>query len=292
MSLMRIAHGLVCISLTLASGALGQSFSDQGLFSGSGLTLLPTATVAPSSEFRIQYARLSYLRSGGNGSNILTLCSGFSESVEGYARLTGEQFGAPNSEVAYTVGGKFRVPALVPFFGRLALWMEKTQSDAAAPGALLPQDAFRMAAVATLDSNGIHPTALLGFSQFSNESGLLAGVGVTVAAGHDLQLGLEAVHGYLGRKSDQIAGSAAVRVFPNISLHVSPGYITAPAASTWTVSVGISCTTAGIDFHPVIEETNKNTVIVPSIEEIEREIRRPAGADSLRDGAQKPPGKE
>jgi hypothetical protein len=292
MPLIRIAAGLLICAALLSGGARGQSFGDQGLLSGSGLTLLPTATVAPSSEFRVQYARLNFLREGGRGSNIITLCSGFSESVEGYARLTGEQTGATNSGMAYAVGGKFRVPALFPVIGRLAIWAEKTQSDAVAPRALLPQDAFRVAAVATIDSRGIHPTALLGVSTIGDQTVLLAGAGFTLAAGHEVQFGLEAARGYLGERSGQFAASAAIRVFPNVSLHVSPGYQTAPAASTWTISLGISCTTAGIDFQPVAAAPGGNDLIVPSLEEIEKELRKPAGADSLRNSPPKPPGKE
>lgn len=255
----------------IVCGSDAQLFTDQGLLSGSGMTVIPTATVVPTAEFRLQYSRISYLMSGGNGVNVISLSSGFSSSLEGYMRVTGEQLGLSQSQLAYGFGGKLRIPALLPVVRRLALWMETTSSDQYYPSRIFPSDAFRTALTATIDSNGIHPTILVGMTRMENLIRPLVGAGVTIAAGNHVQVSLELVHGYFGRKSAQAAATASMRIFPNLSLHASPGYLSTPNISTWTFSFGISCSTTDIDFHPVYEEVKGDEYILPSIEEMEKD---------------------
>ncbi len=269
-------------------GSFAQLFTDQGLFSGSGLTVVPTATVVPASEFRLQYSRVDYLRGERGGMNVIGLSAGFSSSVEGYMRVSGEQLGGPQSQVAYGFGGKFRLPVLVPVVRRLALWAEATASDQYYRSALYPADAFRGGVTATFDSNGIHPTLLIGVTSVQEQTRPLVGAGVTMAAGNHTQVGMEFVHGYLGLNSAQAAATASFRVFPNISLHASPGYLSMAGVSTWTISFGISCTTTDVDFHPVYEDKTGNEFILPSIEEMEKEGKQnPSGDGSMLNGSQK-----
>ena len=276
---------MIILSVVIC-GSSAQLFTDQGLFSGSGLTVVPTATVIPSTEFRLQYSRVNYLRSGRTGLNVLGLGAGFSSSLEGYMRVSAEQLGARQSLVAYGFGGKFRLPLLLPVVRRLALWAEATTSDQYNSSALYPTDAVRGGVTATFDSNGIHPTIFLGIAKVQNKARPLVGAAVTMAAGNYAQLGLEFVHGYLGLNSAQAAATASLRIFSNISLHASPGYQSMAGVSTWIVSVGISCTTSDIDFHPLIEEKKENGFILPSIEEIEREGKlEPSGGGSTPGGS-------
>ena len=113
----------------------------------------------------------------------------------------------------------------------------------------------------------------------------MAGAGVTLAVSHDVQLGAEMIHGYLGRNSAQIGLSGAYRILPNISLHVTPGYMSTTSGSTMTLSLGIACTTAGIDFHSAQAEEKKEEYIVPSFEDIEKQLKQaPAAPDTSRNG--------
>ncbi|GEM_PF-1949711 len=287
MSLIARSYCLIVLSLVMIRGSHAQFFTDQGLFSGSGLTVMPTATVVPAAEVRLQYSRVDYLKGGRRGLNVIGLSAGFSSSLEAYMRVSGEQVGGPQSLVAYGFGGKFRLPVLVPVVRRLALWAEATASDQYHPTALYPSDAFRAGVTATFDSNGIHPTILIGFTTLQDRTRPLVGAGMTIAAGNHAQVGVEFVHGYLGLNSAQMASTASFRVFPNISLHASPGYLSMPGASTWTFSFGISCTTSDVDFHPVYEEKKENEFILPSIEEIEKERKQePSGDGSVPGGSQ------
>lgn len=270
MSLVRGSYRLLLLLLLMASVSNAQLFSDQGVMSGSGLTIVPTATTVPSSEFRVQYARMDYLKKGLKGMNVFGLSVGLSSSMEAYMRITGEQLGTTQSQVSYGFGGKFCVPADLPIIRRLALWFEETTSDQTLNSSLYPHDAMRGGLIATLDSNGVHPTIFLGASRIDGKLQPLVGAGVTIAMGSNAQIGLEIMRGYLELKSLQIVGSASIRVFPHISVQVSPGYLKTTTLSTWSISLGLSGTSSDIDFHPVFEKPKDDEYIVPSIDEIEK----------------------
>lgn len=285
MSLMRRSYCLATVLFLIIGSSEAQLFTDQGLLSGSGLTVLPTATIAPSMEWRLQYSRVNYLKSSTTGMNIATLSAGLSSTLEAYLRFTGEQSGTFSSQLAHGFGGKFRFPGLVPVVRRLAIWADVTSTDQAISSALFPSDAFRTAVTATFDSNGVHPTALIGVARIGDVSHVLFGGGVTIATGNSSQVGFEFVHGYMGKNSDQLVASGSMRVFPNVSFHASPGYLSTSTVSTWTISFGISCSTSDIDFHPVLEEKRENDFILPTIEEIEKESQgKPSGDGTMLDG--------
>lgn len=263
-----------------------QVFSDQGLCSGSGLVALPTASIAPLSEFKLQYARIGYLKNDRLGANVVGLTSGFSSSMEVYVRVTGEQLETMNSQVTYGFGGKFLVPLDVPVVRRLAFWMETAQSDAAQPSVLFPSDAFRTAAIATLDSGKIHPTFVVGLANIEHQTNPLIGAGVTFAANHSIHVGIECMHGYSGQHSTEAAASVSVRLLPNIALNASPGYLTNSTLSTWILSIGVSCSTTGIDFMHVEDERKADEFILPSLEDIEKQLKdKPLEKDSSNDGS-------
>ncbi len=285
-----IKYTYVALMLLLAGPARAQMFTDQGMFSGSGLTIMPTATLAPQMEYRIQYSRLSYFKGSGLGMNIMSMTAGFSTTLETYFRFGSEQSGSFASQIAYGVGGKFKVPLLLPVIRRLALWADLTATEQTIPTAIFPSDAFRSGAVMTLDSNGVHPTILIGINKLGTAANALLGAGVTIAAGNSVQLGFETVYGYLGRNSIQIAPSASLRVIRNIGLQISPSYLSLPSGSLWMMSVGFSLTTTDIDFHPAVVEQASDEFILPSIEDIEQETKggenvQPSGEGSLLDNS-------
>lgn len=274
---MSLRCGILCVlGLCVCGGsAQAQFFTDQGMLSGSGLAAVPTASLAPAAEFRVQYFRLSRLDAGSRGLNVFGMSTGFTETLEGYARLSGEQSGTPLSQISYTFGGKFRYPGLLPVVRRLAVWAERSMSDRIEPSAVFPADAFRSGITVTFDSNGIHPSLFLGLSNTRDDLHPMVGAGVTFAVSHSAQLGVDLVHGYLGRNSAQISGMASFRVFSNVSLHVSPGYLASGGIHASTIAAGISCSSADIDFHPVIEKRKTEEFILPSIEELEKQEKIP-----------------
>jgi hypothetical protein len=267
---MTLLYGLLAFSLLLSAGAAAQTFTDQGLLSGSGMSILPTATIVPPTEFRVQLSRVDYLGSAKQGMNVFGMGVGLSTAIEGYVRVTGEQLGFNQSQIVYGFGGKIRVPLLLPVVRRAAIWAERTTSDMALPSNIYTPDALRAGVIVTADSNGIHPTFLVGMTRIGELTRPLVGAGVTIAAGNTSQVSLELVHGYLGRKSFMAAGTFSHRPFRNIAFHATPGYLTTPTASSWTISLGFSLATADIDFHPVYDVEPTDEFILPSIEELER----------------------
>jgi hypothetical protein len=54
----------------------------------------------------------------------------------------------------------------------------------------------------------------------------------------------------------------------------------------WTLSLGISLSTTDVDFHPIQEVEVKDEFIMPTLEEIEKQLQQePQKKDSLRDGS-------
>lgn len=287
MSLTRRLSSVLFVVLALTVMADAQLFTDQGTMSGSGLMILPTATLSPVTEFQLHFSRIGYTKGGGTGLNVITLGAGLSESLEGYVRLTGEQLGTYSSQVAYGFGGKFRLPLLLPVVRRLALWMDVTTSDQVQRSAIFPSEAKRMGVTATFDSNGVHPTMLIGISTTYRKTQPLLGAGVTIAASQSTQIGFEIIHGYLGKNSAQLGATVSQRILSNVSMHFSPGYLSVGGVSTATAMIGISCSTADINFHPAFEQKKGEEFILPSIEEIERQQKSSSGSSMLQ-GSQSP----
>ena len=263
---------MTIVILSCRAQAQTEEFTDHGMFSGSGLIVLPNATVIPSSEIRLQFSRINFLQYAGRSLNLLGVGCGLSSNLEGYLKISGEGACSTSNEVSYSFGGKLRLPILFPYVRHIGLWMESTNSDMDVQSSMFPVDAIRYGVVATFDSNGIHPTALLGMAKISDEWSFLIGGGVTYAKSHNAQYAIEFIHGYLDPKSWQFNVSGSVRAFSNVSFTLSPGYITSRISSSWIVSLGVSVSTADIDFHPAVhEEETKENFVLPSIEEIEKQ---------------------
>jgi hypothetical protein len=289
MSLTRLTYLLITGVLLWTVRTEAQTFSDQGLMSGSGLNIIPTAVIAPPYEYRLQVSRISYLDGSKRGMNVFGLAAGLSTTLEGYLRFGSEQSGSFTSQASYGFGGKFRMPMLFPVVRRVALWADFTSTDQTIPSALFPSDAFRTGVTATFDSNGIHPTMLFGMAKINGRTNLLIGTGATLAEGNSKQFGLELVYGYLGKNSAQIVSTGAMRVFSNIGIHVSPGYLSSPSGSAWFISLGFSLSTTDIDFHRSVEEKKEDEFILPSIEEMEKNSqsngnKEPSGSKSGTNG--------
>jgi hypothetical protein len=261
----------------LASSAAAQLFTDQGMMSGSGLTLLPTASTAPAAEMQAQVSRISFLSTSPERANIVGLTLGLSKSIETYVRMTSEELHTSTAQFSYSFGGKFRYPEEVPIVRRLALWMESTFSDMNDQNVptIFPTNANRAGISASLDSNGIRPTLFFGGTQLQKIVTPMAGAGLTVALGHRAQLGAEGMWGYLEKGSIQAALTGSVRIVSNVSLHVSPGYLKTNSVNGWMLSAGFSFSSADVDFHQVAAgDENGDQFRMPSIDDLEKESQK------------------
>jgi len=277
MSLNRLASSTAFVIAIMAGVSNSQSFTDQGMLSGSGLSILPTATTAPAAEMRAQYSRVSFLSTSPERANIVGLTLGLSSSIETYLRMTSEELQTSAAHLSYSFGGKFRYPEPLPVLRRVALWMESTFSDMndQKVPTIFPTSVNRAGLTASLDSNGFHPTLFFGGTQLRKIVTPMAGAGFTLALGHGAQLGMEGMWGYLEKGSLQAALTGSVRIVSNISLHVTPGYLKTTSVNGWMLSAGISFSSADVDYHPVprADETG-DEFHMPSIEELEKESQK------------------
>ena len=265
---------VVLFSALAASSSSAQLFTDQGTMSGSGLMMLPTATTAPSAEMQAQFTRISFLQNTSNRLNVFSLNCGFSPDVEGYVRLSSEEIQTISSQIAYGFGGKIRFPSSLPVVRRLALWVESTTSETSDPAqrTIFPARANRAAFTASLDSNGFHPSFVVGVNNVSSTVVPMVGGGLTWALGHKAQLGMEWMQGYLGKSTNQVIVTGSIRVLPYVSVHMSPGYVSTPLVNAAMISVGLSFSTVDIDYHQVkdkSEEREEN--VLPSIDDLEKQ---------------------
>ncbi len=263
---------IAMLSALLPGSVLAQLFTDQGMMGGSGLTLFPTATSAPASEMQVQYSRVSFLSASPERANIIGLTCGLSSALEGYLHLTSEELQTTTSQMSYGFGAKFRFPGTVPVLRKVALWGESTFSDMNDQNVptIYPTKANRLGVSASLDSNGFHPSLFFGGNQLKSIVTPMAGAGFTIALGHKAQMGLEGLWGYLEKGSAQAALTGSVRLISNISLRVSPGYLTTTSVKGWMISAGLSFSSADVDYHQVRDDdAGKDNFVLPTIDELE-----------------------
>jgi hypothetical protein len=277
MSLTRI---LICAALFVifpAGQSPAQLFTDQGMMSGSGLSVLPTATTVPAAEMQAQVTRISFLSTSPERANIVGLTLGLSTSIETYVRMTSEELHTSSAQMSYSFGGKFRYPEEVPLVRRLALWIESTFSDMndQSVPTIFPTKVNRAGFTASLDSNGFRPTLFFGGTQLQKVVTPMGGAGFTVALGHRAQLGAEGMWGYLEKGSIQAALTGSVRIYSNISLHVTPGYIKTNSVNGLMFSAGFSLSSADVDYHQVASgDDNGDQFHMPSIDDLEKDSQK------------------
>ena len=258
--------------LLLCAGTVwGQSFADLGFMGGTGVGVLPTSSISPRAQFRVSGTRLATL-AGGGGLNIFTVSSGLSTHLEGYFRLVDDQSGRRSALTSFAFGGKLLLPFEVPVVSGAALWGETVTSDNPEDTGLSPDRAVRFGALLLPLQNGVRPSLVLGGVIRSGGVHALVGGGVTVAIGHDLQIGGEIVEGYFGGRSRQGLLTGAVKVLPHVGLQASGGYMRVRDASGWVISLGLAAGSADIDFAP-IPAAAKPEFVVPDFDAIEKETK-------------------
>ena len=261
---------ILLLTIFAALPAASQNYAELGAMSGTGLFFMPTSSSSPNAQFRIDGSRLGLFEHGGRGVNLVSISSGLSRNVEAYLKFTNEQSGFAQSTVAMNVGGKFTVPVLLPVIKLVSLWGEFATSQSEDHSQLYPFKYSRSALIITPFTDVVRPSLLIGAAKPQDSGGdLMTGACLVLSPGHMTQFGLEYLHGYAGRGSDDVTLNGNVRLFSNISLHAGPGYVSRPAVSGWIWTIGLSLSSSDVDFHPVIVE-QKNEYKLPSIEEIEK----------------------
>ena len=267
---------LIMLTVLGVSAGAAQSFGELGMMSGTGLTLMPSTTIAPASQFRVQFGRISLMDGGGRGVNMFEFSGGLSQMIEGYFRMTDEQQDQLQSLAGFSAGGKITLPFALPVLRQVALWGESSTTDQLDNSEFNPVRISRAAFVCTPISDGFKPTILMGFTKKTDETSSYPYVaaGLLVSVSHSVELGGECLSGYSGIGSRDFVLSSSFRLLPFVSMQVSPGYTSVAAKSSWLVSAGLSFNTADIDFKPPIGVGNNQQFQLPSLEEIEKETKQ------------------
>ena len=265
---MRLAPVIPAILLTVSLG-LGQTYTELGMMSGSGLVITPTNIVSPMSEFRINLGRFGRTTDSHLGYNLIAVSMGFSPILEAYARFTSEQAGNAQSFGALGFGGKLLLPVQLPVVKVVSIWGETSMSEMEDQGVLVSPRTSRIAILNTpVWTDFLRPTIIVGGMKYDGQKmELMAGGNVVVSPGNGLQFGLEYIHSYSGAGSHHASVTGAFRVLPNLCLQGGPGYVSNGKYDGMMWAFGISLGTAGADFRPAPAKRTDDYVL-PSIEEL------------------------
>ncbi len=261
---------LVCAMLLSAPGAESQSFGDQGIAGGSSIAFMQTAFVSPSSHMRAHYSRIMFSRKTRSTENLFDLTAGLSPNIEMYMRIAVEQTPLLVNNTRFGLGGKFLLPFQLPLVNRGALWCESLssiQTGDGSPG----EGILRAGFIANMGNGSMSPTMLVGVTRTDGRVAFLGGLGCGLPLQKAIKVGAEVLYGYL--EQGNILGSMSLMIRPvaQVGVQVSPGYIRTGETSGLYISVGISCSTADIDFLP--EAVTEPTDALPSFEEIEKQLK-------------------
>lgn len=262
------ARLLAAIALAVPA-AHAQTFHEAGIASGTGLTFLPTPGVAPVAHWRASFGRIDYTAENLRGMNVLGLGYGLSSNVEGYVRLTSEQLGTISSLNSYGFGFKAALPVDLPVLEASGAWFETSVTEDGRTSPFFPPNATRGGVTMSVGSPAFRALLVGGVNSVEGDASFLAGGGMTWAPWSAVQVGAEALYGYADPTSVHAMADLSVRVISHVVLVVSPGYITTDAADTWTISAGLSLSTAAVDFRPApAPPGKKDEFTLPSLEDI------------------------
>lgn len=265
-----IRAAVIGLLLLRASGLGAQTFTTGGMLAGSGLVALPSPVTTPASQFRLHASRLEYLRGGSGGMNLLALTTGLSPNLEAYVRLASEQAAPGASVIAPGFGGVFTLPFPVPVAGMVGLWAETQQPDREDRSPFMAARAARAGLVVMPLANGMRPAFTGGLVMTSGAPSAFGGVSLTVGLDPAWQAGIEASYGYFGGADGTATATLQTRVFPTVILQASGGMLAGEGVVLPVVSLGLSFTTADVDFQPAPAPAGPEFRL-PSIEEMERE---------------------
>jgi hypothetical protein len=261
---------LIGLLLAAASGLRAQTFTSAGMLAGSGLVALPSPLTTPAAQFRLHASRLEYLRGGSGGLNLMALTTGLSPNLEAYVRLASEQAAPGASVIAPGFGGVFTLPFPVPVAGMVGLWAETQQPDREDRTLFMASRATRAGLVVMPLGNGVRPAFTGGVVLTSGTRSAFGGASLTVGLDPAWQAGIEASYGYFGGADGTATATLQTRVFPTVILQASGGVLAGEGVVLPVVSLGVSFTTADVDFLPAPASSGPEFRL-PSIEEMERE---------------------
>lgn len=256
-----------------------QAFTDQGVGSGSSIILLPTGSVAPSGNFRLQFHHFSFFRK--HSLNSIDITTGLSSHMEFYIKYATElnQKFMPATITGF--GGKFQFPFEIPYIYRSAIWAEYVNSAAFEKFVLFPSDLIRFGIVTSIYTNAIEPTLFMGMNRFNSNIRFLGSLGSTYSVSPNVKLGLEFTYGYFGNHDFTSLVSITYRILSNLSTQITGGYILATSLKSYTISAGLSLTTGAIDFSPRRDVEVKQ--IVPSFDDIMKSIEENGEAEKQKE---------
>lgn len=248
---------------------MGQVEVGKSYTCGNTVVFLPTASTFPASDFKVQMGRLNFINKRSSSLTLVDLTGGLSSNTEFCLKLSLEETGSLSKYSSFGFGGKLILPFDIPLVKGIALWSESILTPLDDSLSYLPQDILRGGVATNFDVLSLETTLLAGITRANNTVRPLTGIGFLIPATDFLKLGSEVLYNYYGRKETQSIVTGNVRVISNINIQISSGYISSRQFSSWLYSVGISFTTADIDFSPQIETQKQN--LVPSFEEIEKQ---------------------
>jgi hypothetical protein len=258
-----------CLLFALATIATAQTtFTDLGISGGSSIVIAPTISIAPSSQLRVNMGRVEFLRSGVKGYNVFSFHGGFSTNLETFISMYSEQTGTINSDVSYGIGGKLLLPFRIPAIGNLAIWGETISSSFSSDNGIFPQNITRFYIIGGKSIGSFNPIIIVGAMNINHKYLPVAAVGGTFPLSSEFKIGGEGVYNYFGKREKQGMLTGMMRIFSNISVQVSGGYIHSKPISSWIFSAGLSLATADLNLSPKPQAAPK--VIVPSFEDMEK----------------------
>ena len=253
----------------MATFATAQTtFTDLGISGGSSIVIVPTISIAPSSQLRVNMGRVDFLRSGMKGYNVFSLHGGFSTNLETFISMYSEQTGAISSDVSYGIGGKFLLPVSIPAIGNLAVWCETISSPFTSQKGLFPKNITRFFFISGRSIGSFNPILIAGAMNINHKYLPVAAVGGTYPLTSEFKIGGEGIYNYFGMREKQGMLSGMVRMFSNISVQMSGGYMYSKPISSWIFSAGLSLATTDLNLSPKPSAAPK--VIVPSFEDMEK----------------------
>lgn len=265
------SYRVACFIIVMAATAMAQSsFTDLGISGGSGIVIVPTTSVAPSSQLRVNMGRVDFLRSGSKGYNVISVLGGFSTHLETFISMQSEQVGSVRSNISCGIGGKLLLPFRIPAVGTLAIYAETNSSPYSAGDGILPMNINRFCLIAGKPFGIVSPVIIAGAVSQEGARGYqpMAAIGGTIPLGSQFKLGVEGAYNHFGKREKQGMLTGMVRIFSNVSLQAGGGFIHSEPVSSWLFSAGLSFTTADLDLAPKQISPAKN--IVPSFEEMEK----------------------
>ena len=263
-----------CLNILLFSPVIAgaQIMTELGMMGGSGMIYTPTTTIVPESHFRLDMTRMSLTQSNAGGVNSYSMTGGLSTNMEVSAKFQSVQVGTAFSPSFIGFGGKFVLPFYLPFKSRTAIWAENVSTANLNNSAFFPSNVTRALIVVqpALFWN-FNANLIAGITSVDDARRLSVGCNASVAVSERVKIGGEFLANYYGRSDREESVLILFRALPNIAVQFSPGYLQSPVLSSWMFSLGVSVSTASIDFK-IPERPKEKSNVIPSFDELEKQI--------------------